>query len=217
MSASECIEEIVRQKHGEPAVRPVAPAFQDVHDEFRPRVLRHLRRLVGDGEAEDLTQSVMLKVSDALSGFRGEASLSTWIYRIATNTALDRLRRETANPVVPGVDFDDDELPPVARTASPEATAIRQEKSACVRAFIERLPDNYRAVTLLSDIEGLKNGEIAARLGLTVGTVKIRLHRAREKLRERLQAGCSFDHDEGGEPGCDPKPGAAAITFHTQR
>jgi len=188
--------------------------FQAVHDQFRPRVVRHLRRLVGDGEAEDLTQLVMLKVSDGLPGFRGDSNLSTWIYRIATNAALDRLRRKSAMPTVEvGFDFEEDDFPPEAQTASLETTAIRDETNACIRGFIERLPDNYKSVMLLSDVQGLKNEEIAARLGLTVGTVKIRLHRAREKLRKELEAGCSFDHDEAGELGCDPKPGAA-VTFH---
>ena len=62
--------------------------FQSVHNRFRPRVLRYLKRLVGEGEAEDLTQSVMLKISEGLSGFRGDSRLSTWIYRVATNAAL---------------------------------------------------------------------------------------------------------------------------------
>ncbi len=80
--------------------------FQSVHKDFRPRVLRYLSRLVGEAEAEDLTQSVMLKISEALPGFRGDSSLSTWIYRIATNAALDKrassrlrhLPRSTSNP-----------------------------------------------------------------------------------------------------------------------
>jgi RNA polymerase sigma-70 factor (ECF subfamily) len=201
--------------HAEPPVRPGSLDFQAVHDQFRPRVLRQLKRLVGDGEAEDLTQSVMLKVSDGLPGFRGGSSLSTWIYRIATNAALDRMRRRNAMPAGEmSVDFEEEDIPAEARTASPEATAIHDETSACIRAFIERLPDNYRTVMMLSDVDGLKNEEIAAHLGLSVGTVKIRLHRAREKLRKELEMGCSFDHDEAGELGCDPKPGAAVIAVH---
>jgi RNA polymerase sigma factor (sigma-70 family) len=66
--------------------------FQTIHAEFRPRIQRYLARLVGESEAEDLTQEVFVKVHRALPSFRGEAQLSTWIYRIATNAALDRLR-----------------------------------------------------------------------------------------------------------------------------
>lgn len=196
---------------------PAPPDFQAVHDQFRPRVLRYLKRLVGDGEAEDLTQSVMLKVSNGLAGFRGDSSLSTWIWRIARNTAMDRLRRKTVPLVEANAESGEGEqgdARPGALTASLEAAAIRVETNACIRGFVQRLPENYRSVMMLSDLEGFTNEEIAAILGLTVGTVKIRLHRGREKLRKDLQAGCSFDRDEGGALGCDPKPAAAPVAFH---
>jgi transposase len=69
---------------------------------------------------------------------------------------------------------------------------------------------------VLSEMEGFSNEEIAAFLGLTAGTVKIRLHRAREKLRQDLRAGCSFDRNERGDLGCDPKP-VAAVKFPGRR
>ena len=68
------------------------PEFQDIYTAFNEKVRRYLARLVGEAEAEDLTHEVFIKASKALDDFRGESSLSTWIYRIATNTALDRLR-----------------------------------------------------------------------------------------------------------------------------
>ena len=83
---------------------------------------------------------------------------------------------------------------------------------ACIREFIERLPENYRTVTVLSELEGFKNDEIAAILGLSVDTVKIRLHRAREKLRNDLGLGCTFHRDEEGEFACDRKS-PTAIEF----
>ena len=70
--------------------------FQQVYDEYHARVLRYLTRMVGAAEAEDLTQEVFVKIGQALETFRGESRLSTWIYRIATNAALDRLRRPSA-------------------------------------------------------------------------------------------------------------------------
>jgi RNA polymerase sigma-70 factor (ECF subfamily) len=196
------------------------PEFQAVHAQFRARVLRYLTSLVGESEAEDLTQAVMLKVSNGLPGFRGDSSLSTWIFRIAKNAAVDKLRCKTIELAVEvdvdGDESDEEDAPHNALTESLEATAIRQETSACIRAFIERLPDNYKSVMALSELEGFKNEEIAAILGLTVGTVKIRLHRGREQLRKDLQEGCSFDRDKGGELGCDPKP-AAAVKFPRRR
>jgi RNA polymerase sigma-70 factor, ECF subfamily len=180
--------------------------FQSVHDRFRPRVLRYLKRLVGEGEAEDLTQSVMLKISEGLSGFRGDSRLSTWIYRVATNAALDRLRHKTIQPP-DETEFESDERDAAlgALVPSVEAAAIRQEMNACIREFIERLPENYKTVMVLSELEGFKNGEIAAILGISLDAVKIRLHRAREKLRKNLQTGCSFYRNADDELACDRK------------
>jgi len=187
--------------------------FHAVHDRFRSRVLRYLTRLVGEGEAEDLAQSVMLKISEGLPGFRGESSLSTWIYRIATNAALDRLRRRTIqSPAAMELESVEIDVLPDTQAPSVEKTAIREEMNACIRDFIERLPDNYKTVMVLSEVEGLKNNEIAAILELSLDTVKIRLHRAREKLRKDLEAGCSFYRDEHDGLACDRKP-TATVTF----
>jgi RNA polymerase sigma-70 factor, ECF subfamily len=196
--------------------------FQSIYDTFRPRILRYLIRLVGEREAEDLTQVVMLKVSEGLPKFRGDSSLATWIYRIATNSALDKLRSPAAEQpdqqrrvigLAPDGEDDSEErnVPLDAQTPSVEATVIRAEMNACIREFIERLPEAYRTVMVLSELEGFKNGEIAAILGVSLDTVKIRLHRAREKLRTELETGCSFDRDERNELACDRKPVVAVV------
>ena len=75
--------------------------FQKIHDDFRPRLQRYLTRLVGEFEAEDLTQEVFLRISKALPTFRGDSQLHTWIYRIATNAAVDRLRASSFKYTVP--------------------------------------------------------------------------------------------------------------------
>ena len=192
--------------------------FQSLHDRFRPRVLHYLTRLLGEAEAEDGTQSVMLKVNEGLARFRGDSSVSTWIYRIATNVALDRLRQKRIGPLTDtGYEFDEDELPPAAGSASVETTAIREEMSACIKEFIDRLPENSKTVMILSELEGFKNDEIAAILGLTVDTVKIRLHRARERLRKDLKAGCTFYRDERAEFACDRKPVSSPVAFTPRR
>lgn len=192
---------------------PASLDFESVHRRFRPQVLRYLARLVGSEEAEDLTQSVMLKVNAALPGFRGDSSVSTWIYRIATNAATDCLRHRSRQPSSePEPDPDSAHVPPALLDPSAETTAIHEEMNACIRGFIERLPADYRAVMVLSELEGFKNREIADILEVTLDTVKIRLHRARERLRRDLAAGCSFYHDERDALACDRKP-AAAVKF----
>ena len=190
----------------------LADDFKAIHASFRPRIHRFLTRLVGQNEAEDLTQEVFVRVSRGLSDFRGDAKISTWIYRIATNVATDRLRsrsfkesqRDQANSTGEGSIQDVDALPEEKRP-SLERQLVRQEMSSCVHDYINTLPDSYRAVVLLSEIEGLTNQEIADVLGLTLETVKIRLHRGRAKLKEKLETGCRFDRDEEDILVCDPK------------
>lgn len=187
--------------------------FQVIHDIYRPRVLHYLKRLVGERDAEDLTQLVMVKVNDGLAQFRGDAQLSTWIYRIATNAAFDRLRSHAVRKEVQSIavgEFESDDAEAFDSGAEPqgpstEATVIRDEMNACIRGFVERLPEPYRAVIVLSEMEGFKNREIADILGVSLDTVKIRLHRARERLKHDLAAGCDFGRDERNEFACDRK------------
>jgi len=187
--------------------------FQKIYGDFRLRVFHYLRRLVGEHEAEDLTQEVFLKVSRALNDFRGDSSLSTWLYRIATNTALDKLRnsdfkkisrkKPDIDPDETNTDDNDDwtnkNIPPA------DQQLIRKEMHQCIRNHVDGLPDAYRTAIVLSEIEELKNHEIAEILGISLDTVKIRLHRARAKLKKELENHCSFYRDERNEFACDRK------------
>jgi RNA polymerase sigma-70 factor (ECF subfamily) len=189
--------------------------FRVVYDAYRPRILRYLTRLVGQAEAEDLTQDVLIKVSKGLGQFRGDSGLSTWIYRIATNSALDRLRRPTAlrtpdSEYVMTTELGDDtpgEEHGRIEEAGPsvEAGVIRMEMNQCILEFVHRLPENYRTALLLSELEGFTNSEIADIVGVSLDAVKIRLHRAREKLRRELSTGCNFHRDERNEFACGRK------------
>jgi RNA polymerase sigma-70 factor (ECF subfamily) len=187
--------------------------FQQVYDEFHAKIFRYLARIVGQSEAEDLTQEVFVKVGQALETFRGESQLSTWIYRIATNAAMDRLRQ-------PSVRHGGDKLLPVESIAeikadqdirtgelkpSTEQGLIRTEMNGCIREIIQALPEQYRSVIVLSELEDLKDNEIAEILGLTLQTAKVRLHRARARLRKELSAACVFYRDERNELACDRK------------
>jgi RNA polymerase sigma-70 factor (ECF subfamily) len=89
--------------------------------------------------------------------------------------------------------------------SSTEQRLIRHEMNGCIREIIQTLPEQYRSVIVLSELEGLKDGEIAEILGLTLQTAKVRLHRARAKLRKELVATCVFYRDEQNELACDRK------------
>ena len=174
--------------------------FQEIYEIFQPKILRYLTHLAGESEAEDLTQETFVKVHQGLENFRGESQLSTWIYRIATNTALDRLRSPSFQRVIQSSlseDLNETELAdkvicPEEKKPLIEKQLIREEMNECIRGYIEKLPENYRTVLVLSEWEELKNNEIAEILGVTLDTVKIRLHRAKTKLKEELETHCEF-------------------------
>jgi RNA polymerase sigma-70 factor (ECF subfamily) len=179
-------------------MNPVQLSFDQVYADFRPKVQRCLTRMVGEHEAEDLTQEVFIKISRALDTFRGESQLSTWVYRIATNTALDRLRDPAfkliapdALPVGSGLgEFEDNVVETAADAPSLDQQLCRQERYECYRDFIQNLPVNYRMVVALSELEELAVKEIADILGLSLDVVKIRLHRGRSHLLRMLKDHC---------------------------
>jgi RNA polymerase sigma-70 factor (ECF subfamily) len=197
--------------------------FDAIHAEFRPKVLRYLKGLVGPDEAEDICQNVFLKVHAGLKDFRGEASLSTWIYRIATNAALDRLRTRSfgqtahvASDAEAPSDVSNEsavtDLAGNTHQPSAESSFIRSEMNECIKTYVDDLPESYRTVLALSDLEGFKNREIAEILDLSVDTVKIRLHRARHELKKRFEVGCDFYRTEDNELACDHKAPAGPST-----
>lgn len=191
------------------------PDFDSVYGEFHPKINRYLERMVGKTEAEDLTQEVFMKVNRSLKQFQGNSSLSTWIYRLATNSALDRLRSRTFRQNEQKIslsDVDDvseaeeKDIQAQEKELSAEREAIRNEMNECIREFVDKLPENYRTVIILSELKDLKNQEIAEILGISLDAVKIRLHRARIRLKEEFAAGCEFYYNENNELACDRKP-----------
>jgi len=185
--------------------------FDRLYQEYRPCVHRYLSRLVGPLDAEDLTQLVFVRVSQALPDFRGESSLATWIYCIARNAAADWQRSGSrtaalhdalaAEVVAGGTERND--------TAAPaDQTLIRRDVQRCVRGVIGRLPHAYRDVLALRELSGLSTTAIANTLGLSADAVKVRLHRARARLRDVLTAGCTLSHDSDGVS-CESKHGVA--------
>jgi len=183
--------------------------FQETHDEFRPRIFHYLSGMVGKDNAEDLTQVVFEKVSRGLSNFRGDSSLSTWIYRIATNVALDYNRSATVRKTIISLDtidahcdcniLSDEKLP------GADQGLMKREMNDCIHRIVKRMPENERIVLLLSEFEGMKNREIADILDISLDSVKIRLHRARTRLRTDISTECTLYRDERNELACHPK------------
>jgi len=182
--------------------------FEKIYQEYRPRIYRYLSHLTSEVDAPDLTQAVFLKVSTSLENFRGESSLATWIYRIATNTAHDftqsSLARQREAEYLPE---DSASLDEMAHSDQPDAEKqyLRSEMNDCISGLVRKMPENYREVVMLSDLGELSNAEIAEVLGISVDTVKIRLHRGRKLLRGTMQGQCDLYHDERNELMCDRK------------
>lgn len=186
--------------------------FSIIYKEYYPKIVGYLRRLVGEAEAEDVAQETFVKISRSLDGFRGESQLSTWIYRIATNAALDHHRKPSSRQTAKTVDLpDEDDLSSDERALLQDkaplhdTALIRKDMNECIRGLVNDLPDNYRVVLMLGDLEGFTNAEIADILDLSLDTVKIRMHRARRHLKQVMNTACHLYQDERNELSCDRK------------
>lgn len=165
-------------------------AFEELIRLHERRVYRLLYRMMGSKEdAEDLTQETFLSLHRHGHRFRGEARFSTFVYRVAANAALNRRRslgrgRARVEKLKHRQKAGDD-LPSSPR--NPEDSTLGAELSGHVRTALDQLSPSLRMPVILYDIEGLAYGEISKVLGIAEGTVKSRIHRARQALREELK------------------------------
>jgi RNA polymerase sigma-70 factor (ECF subfamily) len=176
-----------RLRAGEPE------AFEELVRTETGKLLAVARRILPTEEdARDAVQDAFLFAFRSLDRFQGQARLSTWLHRIVVNAALMRLRtarrkrEEPLDPLLPAYKDDGHHAERFATWDDPAATIERAENKALVRRLIGELPDGYRTVLLLRDIEGLDTEETAKLLETTPNAVKVRLHRARQALRTLL-------------------------------
>jgi len=184
------------------------PSSSALAEQYRPAMLRYLLRLTGDAAlAEDLTQETFQRVHQHLGSLHDPAALEGWLYRIATNVCHDRFRlrgRDTISLTDADGGNYEPALPDEARLR-PDQLADQHAMSDCVQRFLACLPAHFRNVLLLHDLQGYTDAEIATQVGVSVGNVKVRLHRARAKLKTALAGGCDFSHDDQGVLVCQPK------------
>jgi RNA polymerase sigma-70 factor (ECF subfamily) len=172
--------------------------------------------------ADELTQDAFLKALGAWDSYRGEAPERVWLLRIARNVCLDYLRsprsRERAVYSLDAAGSEGSDAavkmvttigrePPV----SVEQAAQQAEMTDCVQQFVLSLPETHRTPLILHDMQGLTNGEIAQVLGVSIEAAKMRLHRAREKLRQMMDERCDLFHDERNVLSCLPTPPKAGF------
>ncbi len=185
----------------EPSSQPLSP--ERVSRELSEPLRRYLRRYVGDAAlADDLLQEALIRIVRGLPGFAGRSSLRTWAFSIATRVAADHFRQPAHRVQI--VDIDESLELPESDLAVDQRLVI-DEMNACVRKVIDSLPEEYRAALVLHDIEGLTAAQTAEACGSSVPTAKIRIHRARLRLREALRQECSFYRDPDNVLRCDRK------------
>lgn len=183
-----------------PAV--TATELEQVFTRERASLHRYLTMMVGAADAEDLVQEAFARAHVGRASCLHDAPITSWVRRIARNVAIDHLRRGAASPVAPGPS--EEEATIAATHTDPEHTAIRIEMRSCIVDLVRRLPERDADVLVLGDLRGLKDQEVADALGVTLGAAKIRLHRARARLRRMMERSCELYRDEDGLA-CDRK------------
>ena len=164
-------------------------AFGVLVKRYQDRLYPTMLRLTGSADdALDLLQDAFLRAFEKLDSFHGESSFYTWVYRIAVNLALSGRRRHRSLRIG-GFGRGDLTLdPPGDPTSTDPTLPIEQrERNSFIQAALDALADDHRAVVVMKEFDGLRYEEIAATLGVPVGTVRSRLHRARHELRDRLR------------------------------
>lgn len=172
-----------------------ASAFETVIRLYGGRLLVVARQILGsEDDAHDALQDGFITAFKAIRQFEGKSKLSTWLHRVVVNAALMRLRskkrkrEQSLDDLLPTFKEDGHQARPTPEWNQSALAGIqRTETQGLVRACIDRLPDDYRTVLLLRDIQELDTAEVGQHLGITEGNVKVRLHRARQALKTLLE------------------------------
>jgi RNA polymerase sigma-70 factor (ECF subfamily) len=160
------------------AARGDAPAFERLYRTHVARIHSLARRMLGNHEADEVTQDIFVRAWQKLGTFRGASSFSTWLHRLAVNVVIERRRRYATRRER----ISDDEQAIERAPAAP----VRGDLAVAVEQALATLPDGAREIFVLHDVEGYKHREIAAMLDITAGTSKRQLHRARLLMRRQL-------------------------------
>jgi RNA polymerase sigma-70 factor (ECF subfamily) len=167
----------------------VEGSFEELVRRYQRPISAYVYRMVGDYEAAlDVTQEIFIKVYGSLARYRSEFKFSTWIYKIAHNSAVDHLRRNAGRErsLSSGIEGDQYDLPIESGSLSPEQESERRERRLEIEAVVRSLPNAYRELIVLRHSQDLTYEEIVEVTGLPLGTVKNRLFRAREMMRQQF-------------------------------
>jgi len=171
------------------AISGLDGSFEELVRRYQRPISAYVYRMVGNYEsALDLTQEIFIKVYNSLRRYRPEFKFSTWIYKIAHNSAVDHLRRTSTREqsLISGTDGDSFELPLESSRLTPEQESEQKERRIEIESVVRTLPSNYRELIILRHSQDLTYEEIVEVTGLPLGTVKNRLFRAREMMRQQF-------------------------------
>ena len=169
------------------AIRGDAYAFEQLMRKHESRMYSVAVRMCGNREdAQDCVQDAMLRIYRALDRFKGQSSFSTWVYRITMNTCLDELRRRKVRASTSLDTLLESGWSPTDEADTPEHHAIDAERRKALSGAIQSLPEDMRSAIVLREMQGLSYEEISDVLSVNVGTIKSRISRGREKLRQLI-------------------------------
>ncbi|PYS71819.1 MAG: hypothetical protein DMF73_09870 [Acidobacteria bacterium] len=192
MSAAISLANVTKLGDGELVQTAVAgreASFEELVRRYQRPIAAYVYRMVGDYDAAlDLTQEVFIKVYNSLARYRSEFKFSTWIYKIAHNAAIDHLRRHAVREqtLTGSVEGERREVAIESRRLTPEQESERKERRSEIESVVQLLQASYRELIILRHSHDLSYDEIAEVTGLPLGTVKNRLFRARETMRDLL-------------------------------
>jgi len=174
--------------------------FEDLAGTYSKPLLGYLVRMTGNSaDADDLLQETLIRMARELPRLRSPGAAKGWAYRVATNVAIDFLRKKKK---VRFEEFDDESTPVDGGELD---GLVVDEMNNCIRGVIDRLPPDYRAAIVLSNLQGLSVAETASIMGTSVGAAKVRIHRAKARLKEALNRECDFYASPEGSVRCDVK------------
>ena len=182
--------------------------FWEIYDQYYAKVRKFILALVKDEwVGDDLTQETFLRIQNSLSNLKDPSRLSSWIFRIAYNLCQDhfrQLKRLRKEERIDQEEMEDFKEALIQKGPDIQKELEQRQMGECVQNQINLLPEYPRMVLLLYDIMEFSHQEVADILGVTVENVKVRLHRARKKLKSILEQKCNFERDERNVLVCIP-------------
>lgn len=176
------------------------PSFEELAFKLGPQLTAYLRRMTGNAaDADDLLQETMLRIARGLPSFDGRASVKNWAYRIATNVAIDFLRKSGRAELEELSEAD------AVEEADDEDRLVLDEMNSCVREVIDGLPPDFAAALVLFNLQGKSIAETAEILDISRSLAKVRIHRGKAKLKEALGRSCDLYVGPQGNVRCDRK------------